>query len=56
MQVTRAAIEGDLGHCLVHFEADVPGAGRVERFRGTSLNVMQRTQRWRLDNHAHKPE
>ena len=57
MAVTRAGIDGDLGYCLVHFEADVPGeGGGNERFRGTSLNVMQRGAAWSLDNQAHKPE
>lgn len=43
MAVTRAGIDGDLGYCLVHFEADVPGPnGGTDRFCGTSLNVMER--------------
>ena len=43
MAVTRAGIDGNLGYCLVWFEADVPGQdGGTERFRGTSLNVMER--------------
>ena len=43
MTVTHAAIAGDLGYCLVAFEAGVPGAGgTTERYRGTSLNVMER--------------
>lgn len=43
MAVTRAGTDGNLGDCLVGFEADVPGEnGHMERFRGTSLNVMER--------------
>ena len=47
MRVIRAGIDGNLGYCLVHFEADVPGdgggqGGGMDRFRGSSLNVMQR--------------
>lgn len=45
MRVIRAAATGDLGYCLVTFAADVPGEnGGVERFFGTSLNVMTRDQ------------
>jgi len=43
MQVTRAGACGDLGYCLVAFDADLLGAdGATERVRGTSLNVMER--------------
>lgn len=43
MAVTRAGIDGDLGYCLVHFEANVPGPkGGTDRFCGTSLNAMER--------------
>jgi len=43
MRVTHAGIDGDLGYCCVEYEADVPGAdGGTDRFRGTSLNVMER--------------
>lgn len=43
MRLTRAGIDGDPGYCLIQFEAVGPGAdGGTIRFRGTSLNVMQR--------------
>lgn len=43
MTVTRAAARDDMGYCLVRFEADIPGEnGATERFRGASLNVLER--------------
>ena len=43
MQVTSAGIVGDLGYCLVRFEANMPAAdGGTEQSRGISLNLMER--------------
>lgn len=43
MMVTRAGARDDMGYCLVQFEADIPAeSGGSERFRGTSLNVLER--------------
>ena len=43
MVVIRAGSGGEPGYCLVRFVADVSGPeGGMERFRGTSLIVMER--------------
>lgn len=49
MTVLRASIEGDTGHCLVAYAADVPGDAGPQRAHGASLNTLSRVDgRWRL--------